>query len=162
MRRVFNAACGLILAATLTACGGPKEVGPGDNLLIGEWTQDSPISSAGGAVELSDGVVYYAEDGTSRMTAVMSLNAPELPESDRRYRMQADVNWTLDETVLTRTLGTITLKPETETEQSRIIAQQYEAGLNQSPPVRYIIETLDESTLALLDPDTGSTLRYTR
>ncbi len=159
MRKSLTA---IILAATLAACGGPAEVGPGDSQLIGEWRQASQITSGGGAVELSDGVVTYHADGTSRMTAVMSLMDPGLPDTDRRYRMQADVTWTLDETVLTRSLGKITLRPETETEQSAMLARNYEAGLNQSPPVRYIIETLDADTLALLDPDTGETIRYTR
>ena len=161
MRHLF---LGGLAAVMLAGCGGgtPAEVGPGDNALIGTWQQQGEIPSADGSVVLSEGTVSYAADGTSRMDAVMVVNAPPLPATDQRYRMRADVTWTLDETVLTRSLGTITLSPETETEQSRDIAAQYQAALNASPPARYIVEQLDDSSMALLDPDNGNTIRYKR
>ena len=160
MRHIFLSG---LAALSVAACGGaPAEVGPGDNALIGTWEQVGSIPSADGSVELVEGTVTYRADGTSRMDAVMAVNAPPLPETDRRYRMRADVTWTLDETILTRSLGTITLTPETETEQSRIVAAQYEAGLNASPPVRYIVEQLDAEAMTLLDPDNGNTIRYAR
>lgn len=148
-----------VLAAALTACGGG---GPGldGDALVGRWIlQDGP-TDVGDGVRLEDTVVEYGVDGTSDYSARMVV-APAGGETVT-LRLDGDVRWRLEETVLTRTLERMDVTPETETDAARQLADMYAQGLNASPPARFIVQRLDEETLELLDPDTGDTLRFAR
>lgn len=145
-------------AAVLVACGGPG-VGKDADLLVGSWAlQGEPDAGAPG-IAIRDTVVSYAADGTSDYAARMVVDADG---GDMSFQLDGDVRWTLEETVLTRTLERMQVQAESDSPAAAELAANYQQGLNASPPARFIVEELTEERLALLDPDTGSLLVFAR
>ena len=159
-RDVWRAAMGLGLAAALGACGG--DVGPPQNDLVGVWAMEDPQIAVDGAqaVQLSDVRVTYRGDGTSDYAA--RLQAPGEDGTPIALLLDGDVRWTLEETVLTRTLEQMQVSAAEPSAANDQIAALYAQGLNSQPPARFIVEALDDAQLVLLDPETGDTLRFTR
>lgn len=153
--RIWALALGLTVFA---ACSrGP--VGPDPALLVGTWVQNG-VAQTDPTLKVDNAVITYSDDGTSRFEAVMTVTENDgIPE---RFRIEADVNWTLVETVLTRTLQDVRITPDISTPDADALARALENAYRNSPPGRLIIEQLDETTLVLLDADLGSTLTYSR
>ena len=146
----------------LSACGG--NVGPGEKPLIGAWEQDGIINAGapGQGVSIENARVVYNKDGSSTYNAELVISQAGTPQDLSRFRLDADVDWVLEETVLTRTLGEMRVSPTADTEQAREAAAAYQQGLAGSPPAVFIVQSVDKSALELLDPDTGETLRFRR
>ena len=142
----------------LSACSqGP--VGPDPDLLIGTWVQDG-VAQTDPSLNVTNAVITYQPDGTSDFDAVMTVTQNAgIPE---RFSIEADVAWTLEETVLTRTLQEVRITPDIATPEANAIARVLEDAYRASPPGRLIVDQLDETTLVLLDADLGSTLTYQR
>ncbi|MGB3455145.1 MAG: hypothetical protein WBG08_11055 [Litorimonas sp.] len=142
----------------LAACGAP-DVGVDRDLLIGTWAQQGATQTDPSLV-VENAVVTYAPDGWSTFDAVMTLTQPDgIPE---RFTIRADVAWTLEETVLIRTLQDVTVTPDISTPQGDAVAGALEDAYRNSPPGRLIVEDLTDETLSLLDADTGTILSYAR
>jgi hypothetical protein len=137
-------------------------VGPKPSSLIGSWsmTEDVVIDSGAQDITLNTVKVIYDADGTSDYFATMRVADPV--GSVSTFALKGDVRWVLDETILTRTLETMSVTANQDSEESRELAALYEQGLNASPPARFIVEQLDETTLLLLDPETGEQIRFVR
>ncbi len=138
------------------------DVGPDPSELIGTWsmTESVVIDSGGQDMALDNVKVIYEADGTSDYLAQMRVS--DADGSASTYTLIGDVQWTLDETILTRTLNTMSVTANQDSENSRELAALYAEGLNASPPARFIIEQLDETTLRLLNADTGEQVRFVR
>lgn len=146
----------MIGAMVFAACG---NIGPDAEQLHGTWVQDGPTQTDP-ALTVSDAVIVYAPDGTSTFDAVMTLTQNQgIPE---RFNIEASVLWTLQETILTRTLQSVTVTPDISTPAADTLAKQLEAAYRESPPGRLIIDTIDDTQMILIDGDTGSMLRYER
>ncbi|WP_298914472.1 hypothetical protein [uncultured Algimonas sp.] len=159
-KTIRGAIIGLVAGLGLTvlaACNG--SVGPDQDGLIGTWVQDG-AAQTDAALVVENAVVTYAPDGLSDFEADMTLTQPGT--APQTFGIAADVTWTLEETVLTRTLRDVRVSPKTATPESEAVARALEEAYRASPPGRLIVEDLDETHLTLLDADTGATLRYTR
>lgn len=155
----------LLMIATLilVACG-DSEVGADRKAILGEWVLDSdqplnPIAS------LSQTRISYNDDGTSTYQARLNIAEPDSPVST--MAIQADVLWTLEETVLTRELQSVTVIPvngdgTAPTEEQTAFARAYQDGFADSPPARFIVEVVNQAQLVLLDPVTGDILVFNR
>ncbi|MEM7728051.1 MAG: hypothetical protein AAF311_02130 [Pseudomonadota bacterium] len=141
----------------LAACG--ADVGADRNLLIGAWAQEG-VTQTDPALVVEDAVVAYAPDGTSTFEAVMTFTQHTgVPE---RFAIRAGVDWTLEETVLIRTLREVAITPDISTPEGEALARALEDAYRNSPPGRLIVEELTEERLSVLDADTGTTLSYRR
>ncbi len=162
MQSLFDKTRNLCMAlagmAVLAACGSP-DVGADRALLVGSWAQQG-ATQTDPALVVENAVVTYEPDGTSDFRATMTLTqADGIPE---RFVIEADVAWTLEETVLTRTLRDVSVTPDISTPRGDNMATALEEAYRNSPPGRLIVERLDETQLELLDADTGVTLAYVR
>ena len=144
----------------LSACGGGG-VGPDADGLVGSWTLDEASAPDTPGVTLSEVRVRYDADGTSDYAARMVVPGPD-GGGTVALLLDGDVRWTLDETVLTRTLEQMRVSAAAPSAATDEIAALYAQGLNSSPPARFIVEALTDTELVLLDPDTGDTLRFVR
>lgn len=153
--RLWTVCLGLLV---LVACSrGP--VGPDPDMLVGTWEQDG-VAQTDPSLVVTNAVITYRPDGTSDFSAVMTVTQNAgIPE---RFSIEADVAWTLEETVLTRTLQDVRITPDISTPEADALAEVLEDAYRASPPGRLIIDRLDETTLVLLDADMGSTLTYQR
>jgi hypothetical protein len=88
------------------------------------------------------------------MTVTENNGIPE------RFTITAKVSWTLEETILIRTLQEVSVTPDISTPAGDALAAELEKAYLSSPPGRLIIEQIDEATLVLLDADTGTNLTY--
>ena len=160
MKQTLRITATLGAALVLAACGGgaPDEVGPGETALIGTWVAPD-AERLDDQLTRSDVTITYEPDGTSdyAATLVFASNGTE-----ERLRMDGDVSWTLDETILTRTLNAMRVESDSGSETGRELAAQFEAIFNVTPPVTLIVQTVDEARLELLDPDTGEITAYER
>lgn len=158
MQLMIRASVLLFGLLVITACSrGP--VGPDPALLVGTWVQDG-VAQADPSLSVDNAVITYQADGTSQFNAVMTVTENDgIPE---RFSIAADVAWTLEETVLTRTLQDVRITPDISTPDAETLARVLEEAYRASPPGRLIIEQLDETNLVLLDADLGSTLTYSR
>lgn len=148
---------GLGLLVLIACSRGP--VGPDPDLLLGTWVQDG-VAQTDPSLSVTNAVITYQPDGTSNFEAVMTVTQNAgIPE---RFSIEADVAWTLEETVLTRTLQDVRITPDISTPDAEALARVLEEAYRASPPGRLIIDQLDETTLVLLDADMGSTLTYQR
>jgi hypothetical protein len=111
-------------------------------------------------VQLRDIRIDYDRDGTSDYRATMLMGEPGA--EPQRFDLEADVDWSLEETVITRTLTSITATPAAPTADFDNMARSIERAYMQTPPVNLIIQTLDAERLVLLDPETGQTQSYGR
>jgi hypothetical protein len=142
----------------LIACQS-EQIGPDPSLLYGTWAQDG-VTQVDPTLSVNQAVITYAADGTSQFDAIMTFTANNgIPE---RFSIRADVAWTLEETVLTRTLTDVSVVPDIPTPEAEQIARALEDAYRGSPPGRLIIEALDDTTLVLLDAATQTTLSYSR
>ncbi|MEM9599821.1 MAG: hypothetical protein AAF926_02240 [Pseudomonadota bacterium] len=148
----------LLYGCILVACGnGGNGIGPNPALLYGTWAQDG-LAQADPDMIVDQAVVAYRPDGTSTFTAMMTVRLPDtLPIL---FDIKVDVNWSLDETVVTRTLETVTVTPREPSSDMDAFARQLEAAYRASPPGRLIVQYADANELVFLDPDTGALLRY--
>lgn len=159
--RLVSVALASGLTIGLIGCSG-SGVGPDPSELIGRWsmTESVVIDSGTQDMTLDNVKVIYEADGSSDYLAQMRVSNPD--GSVFTYTLVGDVQWTLDETILTRTLNAMSVTANQDSENSRELAALYEQGLNSSPPARFIIEQLDETTLRLLNADTGEQVRFVR
>lgn len=141
----------------LTACGGEPPIGPDESLLYGTWAQDG-ITQADPSVTVSDGVITYAPNGVSSFTGVMTFYQPG--QDPIRFDIAADVNWVLEETIITRTLKEVTITPQIPSEGVDAIAEAFEEAYRASPPGRLIVQYVNPTELIVLDADAGIMLRY--
>lgn len=153
IRGVLLTALALGLSLGLTACGGRESA------LIGSWTQVG-TSSINPEVQLRDIRITYDSDGTSDYSATMLMGAAGA--EPQRFDLVADVAWTLEETVITRTLKSIEATPASSATEAQDMARSIEQAYMQTPPVNLIIQTLDDEQLVLLDPETRQTQTYRR
>lgn len=154
----FRAFLLCLSALTLIACGGGN-IGPDERLLYGTWAQDG-VTQADPTVLVENAVITYEPDGTSDFSAVMTVTQNNgIPE---RFTIAADVNWSLEETVLTRTLQDVTITPDISTADADAMARILADAYRNSPPGRLIVEQVDGVTMALLDVETGSIMTYTK
>lgn len=149
----------VLLGGWLAACGASP--GPDSDVLLGAWSLSTDVE-VDATTDIEDTRIVYRPDGTSDYSAVLRVADPGAPGGSRAFDLDADVRWTLEETVLTRTLDAIEVTPRADTPQDREIAALYRADLSSSPPSRFIIESAGETELRLLDPDTGETLVFAR
>ncbi len=157
MSRLIQSFTVLIGAFIIMACQG--DVGPDKSLLIGTWAQQGAAQTDPTLV-VENAVITYAQGGRSTFNGIMIITENDgIPE---RFSIAATVGWTLEETVLTRTLQDVKVTPDISTPEADELARALENAYRNSPPGRLIIETLDAETLALLDVDTGTTLTYDR
>jgi len=144
-----------LFGLTLAACS--ADIGPDEALLHGTWLQEGP-TQAGETLLVENAVITYAPDGTSDFTAIMTLTENNgIPE---RFTINADVLWTLEETILIRTLNDVTVTPDISTPEGDALAAALADEYRASPPGRLIIEAIDETQLVLLDAATGTNLTY--
>ncbi|MGJ8560695.1 MAG: hypothetical protein ACSHX3_10705 [Litorimonas sp.] len=143
--------CGLLIVA----CS--ADIGPDEMLLHGTWLQQGATQTDPTLV-VENAVITYAPDGTSDFKAIMTVTENNgIPE---RFTITAKVGWTLEETILIRTLQSVSVVPDISTPDADVLAAALEEAYLASPPGRLIIEQLDETTLTLLDADTGTNLTY--
>lgn len=148
---------GLGLLVLMACSRGP--VGPDPALLVGTWAQDG-VAQTDPSLSVDNAIITYRADGSSDFNAIMTVTENHgIPE---RFTIQADVSWTLEETVLTRTLQDVRITPDIATPEANALAEVLENAYRASPPGRLIIEQLDGTTLVLLDADFGTTLTYQR
>lgn len=142
----------------LVACG-RAPIGPDPALLHGTWAQDG-VAQTDPSLRVDNAVITYRPDGTSLFQAVMTVTENNgIPE---RFSIEADVAWTLEETVLTRTLQEVRITPDISTPEADALARVLEDAYRASPPGRLIVEYVDPDRLVLLDADFGTTLTYQR
>lgn len=145
----------LCLGVLIAACS--ADIGPDEALLHGTWRQEGPTQTDPTAV-VENAVITYAPDGTSDFKAIMTnMENNGIPE---RFTITAKVGWTLEETILIRTLQSVSVVPDISTPGGDALADALQQAYISSPPGRLIIEYIDETTLTLLDADTGTTLTY--
>ncbi|GHA89783.1 hypothetical protein GCM10009069_11170 [Algimonas arctica] len=155
MTRTFRTLALFLFGFALAACS--ADIGPDETLLYGTWLQEGP-TQAGETLLVEKAVITYAPDGTSDFTAIMTLTENNgIPE---RFTINADVLWTLQETILIRTLNDVTVRPDISTPQGDALAAALADEYRASPPGRLIIEQIDDTTLVLLDADSGTNLTY--
>jgi len=146
----------LLTGLLIVACSNPG-IGPDEALLHGTWLQEGATQSDPTLV-VDNAVITYAPDGTSDFNAVMTLTENDgIPE---RFAIAAQVLWTLEETILIRTLQDVSVTPDISTPDGDALAAALENAYRESPPGRLIIEQIDEVTMTLLDADTGTNLTY--
>lgn len=162
-RLIANIWLSLLSIAMVTACGqGP--VGPDEDAVLGVWVLDSdqPLNQI---AYLSDTRISYEEDGQSSYQAQLRITEPDAPVST--MVIQADVRWSLEETILTRELQSVEVTPVTEggsapTQAQLDYAQAYEDGFDGSPPAQFIVEAVNDAQLVLIDPVSGDMLAFNR
>ena len=155
--RTLRGLTALLLGLFIAACS--ADIGPDEELLYGTWQQDGP-TEAGDDIRVDKAVITYAPDGTSDFAAVMTVTANEgIPE---RFTIDADVSWTLEETILIRTLNDVTVTPDISTPEADALAAALAEEYRRSPPGRLIIESVDAAQLVLLDAANGQTLTYNK
>ena len=148
---------GGIAAILITACSG--DIGPDESLLYGTWEQDGAAQTDPTLV-VEQAVITYQPDGISTFDAIMTLTENNgIPE---RFSITANVLWTLEETILTRTLKDVTVTPDISTPEADALADAFENAYRESPPGRLIIDALDDTKLVVIDGDTGANLTYLR
>ena len=151
LQHVFVLLCGLLIVA----CS--ADIGPDESLLYGTWLQEGATQNDPTLV-VENAVITYAPDGMSDFKAIMTVTENNgIPE---RFTITAKVSWTLEETILIRTLQDVTVTPDISTPAGDALAAELEKAYLSSPPGRLIIEEIDETTLVLLDADTGTNLTY--
>lgn len=151
LQNVFVLLCGLLIVA----CS--ADIGPDESLLYGTWLQEGATQTSPTYV-VENAVITYAPDGMSDFKAIMTVTENNgIPE---RFTINAKVSWTLEETILIRTLQSVTVTPDISTPAADALAHALELEYSASPPGRLIIEQIDETTLILLDADTGTNLTY--
>lgn len=150
----------LLFGCLLVACGNAETgVGPNPSLLYGTWAQDG-LAQADPDMVVDQAVVEYRPDGTSTFDALMTLTLPET--APILFDIRVDVNWTLDETIVTRSLDNVTVTPREPGPETNAFARQLEAAYRASPPGRLIVQYADANELVFLDPDTSAMMRYLR
>ncbi|MGB6229708.1 MAG: hypothetical protein WBF53_06225 [Litorimonas sp.] len=145
----------------LVACGG--NIGPDRDDLVGRWAQAptaEQIADSAGAVRVEDVVVEYRADGTSRLDGRLVVSRDEA--EPLAFELNTDVAWSLDETVLTRTLRGVSLTPADPSPDAAALARELERQYGQVPPGRQIVEALDAGELVVTDVETGERMRFTR
>ena len=151
LQHVFVLLCGLLIVA----CS--ADIGPDESLLYGTWLQEGATQNDPTLV-VENAVITYTSDGMSDFKAIMTLTENNgIPE---RFTITAKVSWTLEETILIRTLQDVTVTPDISTPAGDALAAELEKAYLSSPPGRLIIEEIDKTTLVLLDADTGTNLTY--
>lgn len=151
LRRFFILLCGVLIVA----CN--ADIGPDESLLYGTWLQEGATQNDPTLV-VENAIITYAPDGTSDFNAIMTVTENNgIPE---RFAIAAKVSWTLEETILIRTLQSVTVTPDISTPYADAVALALEGEYATSPPGRLIIEQIDAATLVLLDADTGTNLTY--
>lgn len=151
LQRVFVLLCGLLIVA----CS--ADIGPDESLLYGTWLQEGATQNDPTLV-VENAVITYAPDGMSDFKAIMTVTENNgIPE---RFTITAKVSWTLEETILIRTLQEVSVTPDISTPAADALAVELEKAYLSSPPGRLIIEQIDAATLILLDADTGTNLTY--
>lgn len=139
----------------IVACS--ADIGPKTELLYGTWVQEGATQTDPTLV-VENAVITYAPDGMSDFKAIMTLTENDgIPE---RFTIMARVAWTLDETILIRTLQDVSVTPDISTPDGEALASALEDAYRTSPPGRLIVEYVDETILTLLDADTGTMLSY--
>lgn len=162
LSRAAQAVFILLTASWLIACG--SGIGPQEKALLGTWSlaEEQPISDT---ASLTQTQITYLKDGLSLYEAVLVVDPPEsLPV---QLAVEARVAWTLEETVLTRALQSMAVMPMSGTgaapsDIELAMAKDYQDAFLTSPPAQFIIQTLDETQLVLLDPIDGSLLTFAR
>lgn len=151
IQRLAVLLCGLLIVACRA------DIGPNEALLYGTWLQEGATQTDPTLV-VENAVITYAPDGTSDFKAIMTVTENNgIPE---RFTITAHVSWTLEETILIRTLQTVSVVPDISTPDADAVAAALEEAYLNSPPGRLIVEQVDETLLILLDADTGTTLTY--
>ena len=157
MQKLAKLWLGLIAALLITACGG--DIGPDESLLYGTWEQDGAAQTDPTLV-VEQAVITYQPNGISTFDAIMTLTENNgIPE---RFSITANVLWTLEETILTRTLKDVTVTPDISTPDADALADAFENAYRESPPGRLILDTLDDTKLVVIDGDTGANLTNLR
>lgn len=142
-------------ALLIIACS--PDIGPDEALLHGTWLQEGATQTDPTLI-VENAVITYAADGTSDFKAIMTVTENNgIPE---RFTITAQVLWTLEETILIRALQEVSVTPDISTPDGDALATALEEAYLSSPPGRLIIEQIDETTLVLLDADTGTNLTY--
>lgn len=142
-------------AILIIACS--ADIGPDEALLHGTWLQEGATQTDPTLV-VENAVITYAADGTSDFKAIMTVTENNgIPE---RFTIVAQVLWTLEETILIRTLQDVSVTPDISTPDADALATALQDAYRESPPGRLIVEQVDETTLVLLDADTGTNLTY--
>lgn len=142
-------------ALLIVACS--ADIGPDEALLHGTWLQEGATQNDPTLI-VENAVITYKADGTSDFKAIMTVTENNgIPE---RFTITAKVLWTLEETILIRTLQEVSVVPDISTPDADALAAELEKAYLDSPPGRLIIEQIDEATLVLLDADTGTNLTY--
>lgn len=146
----------LLTGLLIVACSQPS-IGPNEALLHGKWLQEGATQSDPTLV-VENAVITYEPDGTSDFTAIMTLTENDgIPE---RFTINAQVHWTLEETILIRTLQDVSVTPDISTPEGDALAAALEDAYRDSPPGRLIVEQVDSVTMTLLDADSGTYLTY--
>lgn len=158
MKRILQLAIMAVFAGLLVACGsGGTDVGPNPELLHGRWAQDG-LAQADPDIVVDQAVIEYRPDGTSSFDALMTVIIPGSPEM--LFDIKANVLWTLEETVVTRTIQDATITPRSPSEDTTRLAAQLRQAYLDSPPGQLIVQYADPNELVFLDPETGAMLRY--
>lgn len=151
IRRIAILLCGFLIIA----CS--ADIGPDETLLHGTWLQQGATQTDPTLI-VENAVITYAPDGTSDFKAIMTVTENNgIPE---RFTITAQVSWTLEETILIRTLQDVSVVPDISTPDADVLAAALEEAYLSSPPGRLIIEEIDATDLVLLDAATGTTLTY--
>lgn len=146
----------LLTGLLVIACSQPS-IGPDEALLHGTWLQEGATQSDPTLV-VENAVITYVPDGTSDFRAIMTLTENNgIPE---RFTIAAQVLWTLEETILIRTLQDVSVTPDISTLEGDALAAALEDAYRESPPGRLIVEQVDSVTMTLLDADSGTYLTY--
>lgn len=146
----------LFALGLLAACSEPS-VGPDESLLYGTWAQDG-VAQADPTLLVSDAVITYGPNGQSSFDGVMTYAQPE--QDPIQFDIRADVDWELEETVVTRTLKQVEITPKLPSDMADQYARAFEEAYRSSPPGRLIVQFVDPDELIVLDADTNTMLRY--
>ena len=159
---------GIVLAGMLIAsCSGNQDIGYDADDLLGVWTMVGDTTPSE-TTRLSDVEILYAKDGTSTYDALLTIS--DTPDDDKpiRLKLDGDVRWSLEETVLTRTLQSMTVSPlpsdgeSAPSDEAKMLAEGYQAGFSETPPTLLLIETLTDNTFIVLDTATQDRITFER